>query len=333
MKKVIKIIVGIVVVLIILLLGAILSLPVTIGPLVKSAAAAGGPKVLGVDVSIGDVKLKPLAGQLIISDVKVGNPKGYSEKDSFAVKTVDIDLKIGSILKGDTIYIEKILIEAPEISYETKDGASNFDTMLAKAKSAEKEEESDASKDDADKKPKKKVVIEEFILNGSKVSYASALTFGKPITIPLPPVTVRDIGKADGGASMIEALNQVITSIVGGLKDAITKLATGSVDALKGISKGATDALDDVTKGGTEALGNVTKGGTKALGDLIKGGTDVLGNVTKGGAGESGDVSKESADTAGNLTKGATDAAGGAADAAGYAVKGASKKLKGLFGK
>lgn len=299
MKKAVKIIIGIIVVLIILLLGAILSLPVTIGPLVKSAAAAGGPKVLGVDVSIGDVKLRPIAGELIISDLKIGNPEGYSAKDAFSVKTVDIDLRTGSILKGDVIQIEKILIEAPEISYETKDGVSNFDTMMAKAQSAEKTEKS-APKDGADKKPAKKVIIDEFVLNGSKVSYTSKITFGKPVTIPLPPVSVHDIGKDSGGASMIEALNQVISSVVGGLKDAITKLATGSVDALKGVSKGATDALGSVTKGGADAVGNVTKGATEA---------------------------------AGNLTKGATDAASGAADAAGDAVKGASKKLKGLFGK
>ncbi len=300
MKKALKIIVGIVVVLLILVLGAILSLPVTIGPLVKSAAAAGGPKVLGVEVSIGDVKLRPIAGQLIISELKIGNPEGYSDKQAFSVKTVDIDLRTMTILRGDTIHIEKILIEAPEISFETKDGVSNFDTMLAKAQIAEKTEESKETKETPDKKTKKKVIIDEFILNGSKVSYASAITFNKPVTVPLPPVTVRDIGKASGGASMIEALNQVIASILGGLKEAITKLATGSVDALKGVSKSATDALGNVTKGGTEAVGDITKGAT---------------------------------DAAGNLTKGAADAAGDAADAAGDAVKDASKKLKGLFGK
>ncbi|MDA3923539.1 MAG: AsmA family protein [Kiritimatiellae bacterium] len=300
MKKVFKIIIGIVVVLVILLLGAILTLPLTIGPLVKSAAAVGGPKVLGVDVSIGDVKLKPIAGQLIISDLVVGNPEAYSSKDAFAVKTVDIDLKIMSLLKGDVIEIEKILIETPEISFETKNGKSNFDTIMANAQTAEKEEKAKDPKGTPDAKAQKKVVIDEFILNGSKVSYASALTFGKPITIPLPSMTLHDIGKASGGATMIEVINQVIASIVGGLKDAITKLATGSAGAFKGISKGS-----------IEALGNATKGGTEAVGD----------------------ISKKAADTAGNLTKGAADVAGDAADAAGDAVKGASDKLKGLFGK
>jgi len=318
MKKAIKIIVGIVVVLLVLLLGVIISLPLTIGPLVKSAAAAGGPKVLGVTVSVGDVKLKPIAGQLIISDLVVGNPKGYSDKPAFAVKTVDVNLKTLTILKGNVIQIEKILIDSPKISYETKDGVSNFDAMLAKAQTAEKTEEPKDSKDTPDAKAKKKVVIDEFILKSSKVSYASKITFGKSITLPLPSVTLHDIGKASGGASMIEALNQVIASIVGGLKDAITGLATGSVDALKDVSKGAADAL-----------GNATKGVTGAAGDISKKAADTAGDLTKGAA----DAAGAAADVAGDLTKGATDAAGDAADAAGDAVKGASKKLKGLFGK
>lgn len=281
MKKVVKIIVGIFVVLLVLVLGAILSLPVTIGPLVKSAAAAGGPKVLGVAVSIGDVKLRPIAGQLIISDLKIGNPEGYSEKDAFAVKTVDIDLNTMSILKGDVIHIEKILIEAPEISFETKDGKSNFDTMMSKAQTAETTEKSKETKDTPETKAKKKVVIDEFILNGSKVSFSSKITFGKPVTIPLPPVTVHDIGKESGGASMIEALNQVIASVVGGLKDAITKMATGSVDALKGVSKGATEAVGDVTKGAADAAGNLTKGATDAAGNAAESAGEAVQDASK----------------------------------------------------
>ncbi|MDD2598019.1 MAG: AsmA family protein [Kiritimatiellae bacterium] len=296
MKKIVKILVGIFVVLLVVLLGAVLTLPLTIAPLVKGAAATFGPKVLGVDVSIGDVKLRPIAGQLTISDIKIGNPKGYSAKDAFAVKTIDINLKTVSLVKGDVIQIKKILIDAPEISYETKDGRSNFDTMLAKAQSAEKSEDEKTAKDSPDKKATKKVIIDEFVLTGSKVSYASSLTFNKPITLPLPPVKINDIGKASGGASMIEALNQVFGSIVGGLRDAITKLATGSTDAIKGVSKAATDALGNVAKGGSEAVG---------------------------------DISKKASDAAGSLGKGASDAAG----AAGEAVKDTSKKLKGLFGK
>ena len=79
---------GLVVALVVLVLVAVLTLPFTINPIVKTAASLGGPKVLGVAVSVGDVKLSPLAGSLTISQLKVGNPQGYSDKNNQAPKTI-----------------------------------------------------------------------------------------------------------------------------------------------------------------------------------------------------------------------------------------------------
>ena len=298
MKKVIKIVVGIIVVLLILLIGFIVSLPVTIAPVVKKAAAAGGPKALGVNVSVGDVKLRPIAGQLLISDFKVGNPEGYTaDKDSFAVKTIDIDLETKTLIKGDTIVIEKILIDAPEIFYEVKDGKSNFDTMLAKAQKAEKEQK---EKKDSGDKPKKKVVINEFVLKSSKVAYSSKMTFGKPITIPLPTVKVNDIGKGSGGVSGVEALGQIVPEIINGLKDAVTGAASS-------LGSGVTDAV----KIGGDTAKEATESASKAVEDAA----GSAGKALEGVTGSAGDAAKD------------------AADSASKAAKDAGKKLKGLFGK
>ena len=294
MKKLIKILVGIVAALVILLLVVVLTLPMTIGPIVKTAASVGGPKVLGVPVSVGDVKLSPLAGSLVISQVKVGNPKGYSEKEAFAVEKVEIGLNLSS-LASDTIVVRKILIDAPAISYESKDGKSNFDTMLANAKKSSAEEK---AKTDKEKKTGKKVVIEEFSLSGAKVAFASGLTMGKSLTIPLPPVTVRDIGKASGGASFVDALTEVINGILGGLTQAVTGAAGAAGDLLKGAggaateaAKGATDALKGATSGATDAAKGATdalKGATSGATDAAKGATDAL----KGAAGSATDAAK-----------------------------------------
>ena len=272
MKKAIKIIVGIVVVFLILLVGFIVSLAVTIGPLVKSAAAKGGPHALGVNMSVGDVKLRPLAGKLTITDVKIGNPEGYSEKDSFAVKTVDVALKTKSLFQGDTIYIEKILIEAPAILYETKDGTSNFEKMLEKAKRAETEDKEKDDPKDADGKPKKKVIIEEFVLQDSKVAYSSKVTFGKPITVPLPTIKVNDIGKNSGGVTGVEALGRIFPEIVGGLKDAVAGAVTAvggtAVDAAKQGTDAAKAVAEDATKTAKDAAGAATDAAKDAAGKL-----------------------------------------------------------------
>lgn len=293
MKKLGKILMWAVIAVVVLLVVAVLTLPMTIGPIVKTAASVGGPKALGVPVSVGDVKLNALAGNLTVSQVKVGNPQGYSDKDAFAVDKVDVGLNMRSLL-SDTIVVRKIQIDAPAISFESKDGKSNFDAIMANAKKASEEENKQTDKE---KKPGKKVVIEEFSLNSAKVSFASGMTLGKALTIPLPSVTVRDIGKASGGTTAVDALTEVINGILGGLTQAVTGAAGAAGDLLKGAGGAASEAA----KGATDALKGVTGGAT----DAAKGATDAAAGAVKS----------------------AEDAAKGAADAA----KDAAKSLKKLF--
>jgi hypothetical protein len=271
MKKAVKIIVGVVVVLLVIVVGVILSLPMTIGPLVKSAAATGGPKVLGVDVAVGDVKLRPFAGQLTITDLKVGNPEGYTDTDSFAVKTVDVKLDTKSLMGGDTIVIDKIMIDGPAILYEVKDGKSNFDKMLARVAKAEAEEK-DKSGQDKEKKPGKKVVVREFVLQDSKVAYSSKLTFNKPITMSLPTVKAKGIGEKSGGATAVEALGEIVTATIEGLKDAVTGAVSASAgvggDALKKGGDAARDVAADAGAAAKDAAKSAEKAAKEAAGKL-----------------------------------------------------------------
>ena len=340
MKKLGKILMWLVIVVVVLLVAAILTLPMTIGPIVKTAASVGGPKALGVPVSVGNVKLNALAGNLTVSQVKVGNPQGYSDRDAFAVDKVEVGLNMRSLL-SDTIVVRKIQIDAPAISFESKDGKSNFDTMMANTKKAS-EEEKQQQQTEKEKKPGKKVVIDEFSLNNAKVSYASGITLGKAITVPLPSVTMRDIGKKSGGTTVADALTEVINGILGGLSQAVTGISGAASDLLKGVS-GAADGLlkgaGDATKGATDALKGVTDGASdaasgaaKALKDVAGGATDAASGAAKGvtdalkslTGGSAADGAKE---TAADATKSAEGTAKDATDAA----KDAAKSLKKLF--
>ena len=284
MKKLGKILIGVGVAVVLLLLVVVLTLPMTIGPIVKTAASLGGPKALGVPVSVGDVKLSPFAGSLTISQVKVGNPEGYSKTEAFAVEKIEIGLNLSSLM-SDTIRIKKIQIDAPAIAFESTKGKSNFDTMLSNAKKLSEEEK---AKKPGEKKAGKKVVIDEFSLNDAKVSYASDLTMGQALTIPLPSVTVRDIGKASGGASFVDALTEVINGILGGLTQAVTGAAGTAGDLLKGLGGSATD----VTQGAADAL----KDATGSVKDVTQGATDAL----KGATSRATDAAKAASDTAKN---------------------------------
>lgn len=264
MKKFGKIVLGILIAVVVLTVVVILTLPLTIGPIVKTAASVGGPKVLGVTVSVGDVKLSPLAGDLMISQVKVGNPEGYSQTDAFAVEKIEVGLNLKSLL-SDTIVVKKIQIDAPAIVYESKDGKSNFDTMLARAKKTSEEEKTQTT---SEKKASKKVVIEEFALNNAKVSYASGLTLGKSIKIPLPSVTLHDIGKESGGTSFVDAVTEVLNGIMSGLTKAVTGTAGAAGDLLKNLGETSSDTASDAVNAAENAAKSAGDAATKAAKSL-----------------------------------------------------------------
>ena len=278
MKKLVKVILGVLVVLVVLVLVVVLTLPFTINPIVKAAASTGGPKALGVPVSVGNVALSPLAGHLTIFQLSVGNPEGYSDKPAFAVEKVDVELDIHSLM-SDTILVRKILVDAPAISYETKEGASNFDTIQAHAKKSSDEEmaQKPVDKKPDEKKPGKKVIIELFTLNNAQVSYASVLTLGKAVALPLPSVTVTDIGKASGGTSFVDAITQIINEIVGSLGQAVKAVAGQSADALKG----AAGAAADTAKGAADTAADAAKSVTGTAADATKGAADAAAGAAK----------------------------------------------------
>jgi uncharacterized protein involved in outer membrane biogenesis len=272
MKKLVKVLFGIVIALVALVLIAVFTLPLWISPVVKQAASVGGPMVLGVPVSVGGVSLSPLSGSMTISQLSIGNPKGYSDKPAFAVDKVQVGLQLSSLL-GDTITVKTIQIHAPNISFESKDGVSNFDALLANAKKSERQEKAKAPGADKDKKPAKKVVIETFELNGAKVSCTASWTFGKPITLPLPPVTMRDIGKSSGGTTPVEAVTEIFNQITASLGESVTALAGKANGALKDVLKGAsglTNGASGSAKGAADALKGAAGGAEDAVKDAAK---------------------------------------------------------------
>lgn len=304
MKKLVKVILGVIVVLVVLALIALFTLPYTIDPIVKTAASTGGPKLLGVPVSVGNVALSPLAGRMTISKLTVGNPKGYSENLALSVDLVDVELDVFSLM-SDTILVKRIQIDVPAISYETREGKSNFDAIQANIKKSSEEDKTKPPADQAavEKKPGKKVIVELFALNNAKVSYASALTLGQAVTLPLPSVTVRDIGKASGGTSFTDAVTKIINEIGDDLVQAVAKAAGQAPEALKNAIKDSSEAA----KAAANAAADTAKDAAKTATDTARNTADTASDAAKSVSGAAGDATKKATDAAGDAAKSVTD--------------------------
>ena len=83
-----------------------------------------GSRYLGTTVSVVNVDLALTEGRMVISDVEIKNPQGFSNENAFSIDALTLDL--GEVI-NEPYVIQTISINAPEILYEVdKDAQSNL---------------------------------------------------------------------------------------------------------------------------------------------------------------------------------------------------------------
>jgi len=270
-KRIVKVFVGLVVVVLILLVTGLFFM----GSLVEKGINTAAPALLGVNTHVDSVSISPIKGVVHLKNLTMANPEGYStEKKLFEITEFYVNINMASLF-SDTIKIRKILITGPGCTYEVKDGTSNIDALIAKlnkgapAEPKAKTEEPVSTEPPKEKKAGKKVIINELYINDTRLAYSSPMTVGQFMTIPIASITLKDIGKKDGGATFSEALTQIMNAMLNGINSAISSAG----DMLGSTAKSATDA----TKATTDALGSGVKDTTKAVGSAL----DEVGGLFK----------------------------------------------------
>jgi uncharacterized protein involved in outer membrane biogenesis len=186
-----------------------------LGRLVKLAIEGIGPDMLQAEVRVGDVTISATDGHGTLTGLKLGNPKGYNTDHALMADKIEIVLDPTS-LAGNIIVLPKVLIEGPNIIYESGTGGSNFDAIQRNVDAYL----GAAGKGDSSGKAKpKKLIIESFVIRDAKISYN-----GK-VNLSLPDIEMHNIGKNSGGASPGAAIKSIVSEINAKLASAITHSA------------------------------------------------------------------------------------------------------------
>ena len=254
MKKVLKFLMWTIVGILALVLVLLLTTPLWLGPTVATATTKITPHITGTPFVLEGASLNPYTGKYSITKLTLGNPEGYSVPTAFSVSNVAVDVEMSSLLT-DTIHIREITIVDPYASYVSKDGVNNFEWIAAHAKKkiGLKDEEED------EEKSKKKVIIDRLTVSGTRVKLKILPE------MPIPTITLTDIGKDKGGASW-EEVGQM-------LADAFTKTASSIGEGLNSALGALGDGANSIVGSATNALG----GASEALGDATKS----IGDTTK----------------------------------------------------
>lgn len=221
--------------------------------IVKAGIETVGPKVTGTTVTVESVQLSPLTGEGRVKGLVIGNPNGYQSKSAFKLGDARVKVDVRSALT-DKLIIEEVVVDAPDVTYEVVVAESNiakiqehinaFVKSLGAGESAPKPAQSvDAHR--------KKVQINDFIVRNGRVN---ASTLGRNMTVPLPDIHLRDIGKEGSGVTFEKAAAEVFAA----LNRSVVQSVAG---AGKFLEKGAAAAGEAAKSAGSEA----EKAGSKAM--------------------------------------------------------------------
>jgi hypothetical protein len=177
--------------------------------IVKNGVEAVGPKVLGTDVVLQKVDISLLSGSGMLKGIMIGNPEGFHTESAFRLGEVKVAVDIFSVL-ADKMIIDEIVIDSPEITYETSGTKNNIEAILDNIKDLAGGGEA-RSTDESTQKSGKKLQINDIIIRNAKVNMSATILQGEMVTLSLSDIHIEDIGKEGEGANMSDALKEVFT--------------------------------------------------------------------------------------------------------------------------
>jgi hypothetical protein len=142
------------------------------------------------------------------------------------VGRIELEVDVASVPK-DVIVIRRIAIQAPDVIYEKGEAMTNFDAIQKNIASYLGPSDS--------RKEGKKLIVEELTIRDAKAQASAAFLAGKTVSVPLPDITLKNLGKAKGGISPGELGQEVAGAMKARLTGAVSfdRLLKSSGEALE----------------------------------------------------------------------------------------------------
>lgn len=211
MKKVLKWgSLGLVVVIMLVVAGVILRLDA----IVKRVIETQGSQQMSLQTQLDSASVGLLGGDVELDDLKIANPPGFTATHLFTLDGLDVDTSYGN-LRGNPKRVESITLDKPKLVIERgADGRFNFKAAIDQMP---KPAPSDPAKQPGGAGEEMKLIIGELTIKDAVVLVRPGINLpgvAQEITVPIPSVSMKNIGNADGaqnGAAMRDVAQQVIT--------------------------------------------------------------------------------------------------------------------------
>jgi len=272
MKKLRKVLLGIVIGIVILIIAVVVLVNLFADCAVKIGIETAATKALNVGVSVDNVKLSIMAGKLALENLVINNPPGYQYDKLLQLQNAKIEVDIRSLL-SDTVNIKEIKLDGAEVVLEQKGVTGNNLQDIIKAIPA-------GPKTEAGAQPSgKKLHIDNLELSNVTVKAKLMPIPGKAdtVTLKLAPIKMTNLGgdnKLDTAAlssKILVAITQGIAEqgagllpddMLGSLKSTLAKTAELGKEVLKtgeNLGKDVLKTTEDLGKGLSEGFKGLLK--------------------------------------------------------------------------
>lgn len=190
-----------------------------LGRLIEEGVEEHGPPLTGTEVSLGGASVSIFDGAGELTDLRIGNPEGYSDDRAFDLGRIAIVIDPKSVA-SDVVRIRSLVVDGPKLLAEFDPaGRNNLKAILNHVKAVAG---GGGAKKQTSGGPGKKLIIDEFRFENAQArALAPSLKLDK--TVKLPPVVLKNLGAKQGGAAAADIANQILRPIVDATVAAATK--------------------------------------------------------------------------------------------------------------
>lgn len=242
---------------IIIIVFAVFAISLSLNKAVKAGVETFGPKITKTDISLAEVNISALSGKGAIKGLVVGNPEGFKTEHAIKLGSMQVALDTRSAF-SDHVIVERIVIDSPEITYETGLTENNISRILKNIQMSTQAAPSKEETKPQEASPGKKMQINDLLISNGKINLSSKLMQGKAVIIPLREIHLTDIGKESDGADISQVVEKVFRSFNESVVEAVAQSAKELSTSVESMEK-AGEAVKEEASGLIKGLKDVFK--------------------------------------------------------------------------
>ncbi len=188
--------------------------------IVKRGITHYGAQMTQARVAVDAVQIRTADGSGVIRGLVVGNPAGFRTAHALKVGLIEVAVDMRT-LTDPVVVIKRIVIEAPDMIYEKGDTMTNFEAIqrnIAQSLGTP----AGGAKGSGSGAPPRKLIVDELVIRNARAQASAPGLGGRTVSATLPDITLRNIGRAQGGITpaqlgeiVAKALSQRLAASLG----------------------------------------------------------------------------------------------------------------------